>query len=117
MKKAFRWEFFALVAATIAIAFFLLRQNRTDGYATAHIIVNGQEIRAVALSSAGNETFSLRQEYGIPVDFEIRDHAIRFVNVDCPDHICEKTGFVGTDGATAVCMPNRTTVVITGGEN
>ena len=48
------------------------------------------------------------------VHFEIQNHQIRFVNVECPDHLCEKFGFLSHPRETAVCMPNRVSVTIIG---
>ena len=42
------------------------------------------------------------------------DHKIRFVNVTCPDHLCEGFGFISLPTQTAVCMPNRVSVLIDG---
>lgn len=50
------------------------------------------------------------------MSFEVKEGAIRFVDVDCPDHICEDEGFVSLEGQTAVCMPNRVALSIYGSE-
>ena len=60
--------------------------------------------------------FSLEEDYGVPVSFQIEIHKIRFIQVTCPDHICENAGFLSMEGQSAVCMPNRTSLSIYGEE-
>ena len=60
--------------------------------------------------------FSLEEDYGVPVSFQIENHKIRFVQVTCPDHICENAGLLSMEGQSAVCMPNRTSLSIYGEE-
>lgn len=46
------------------------------------------------------------------VSVQVKGHRIRFFQVDCPDKICEQSGYLGKEGDTAVCMPNRCYIVI-----
>lgn len=48
------------------------------------------------------------------VTFEVKNGAVRFSHSDCPDKICVKTGFIKNKGQSAVCLPNRLTLRITG---
>ena len=43
---------------------------------------------------------------------EVKDGAIRFVDSQCPDHICEGFGFISQEGDYAVCMPAGVAVTI-----
>lgn len=107
-----RWEFLALIIAALLLGFVFLRRYTANPGIVAWVSLNGEVISEIDLHTAENGVVSLRGGYGVPVDFEIKDGRIRFINVECPDHICERTGFVGLDGQTAVCMPNKTAVVI-----
>lgn len=109
-KKSDLWFIFILVAAALALALVLTPHASSAGYAL--IKVDGQTVRVLALSHAGDQTFSLEEEYGVPVSFEVRQRRIRFVEVDCPDHLCEKSGFISKIGESAVCLPNRVVLTI-----
>ena len=41
----------------------------------------------------------------LPVTLEVKDGAVRFVDSQCPDHLCEGFGWVKTEYDRAVCMP------------
>lgn len=110
-KKEIRFALAALAVGLFLAAVYVFWPFGAGSI--AHIYLNGNEIKTLKLDTVHPGVFSLREEYAVPVDFEIKNRRIRFVNVECPDHICEHTGFVWLDGQTAVCMPNRTAVVIT----
>ena len=81
----------------------------------ALVFLNGEQVYAFQLSEdTGPAIVSMAQlGYDVPVSFELKDQKIRFVNVDCPDKLCEGFGFIGRENETAVCMPNRVSVTIT----
>ena len=80
----------------------------------AGIMIDGKEVMRLNLLEETDRIFSLEEDYGIPVSFQIEDHRIRFVQVTCPDHICENAGYLSMEGQSAVCMPNRTSLSIYG---
>lgn len=82
----------------------------------AVIMVDGKEWMRLNLLEETDRTFSLEESCSVPVSFQIKDHKIRFIDVDCPDHICENAGFLSMEGQTAVCMPNRVSLSIYGEE-
>ena len=47
------------------------------------------------------------------VTLEVKNGAIRFINSQCPDHLCEGFGFVSEEDDFAVCMPAGVAVLIT----
>lgn len=47
------------------------------------------------------------------VTLEVKDGAIRFINSQCPDHLCEGFGFIKDEDDMAVCMPAGVAVLIT----
>ena len=111
--KLKKWEF-AVLAALLAVCaglawwFYMPRSGDT----IAVISVDGQERYRVDLSSDWEPfTFSIEGQTGKPVSFEVRDHQIRFVQVTCPDHLCEKAGWCRQPNDRAVCMPNRTILI------
>ena len=97
-----------------AAAWLFWRATASSEQNLAVITLDGAEIRRIDLQKEPDGRFSLQEQYGVPVSFEVKDGAIRFVDVDCPDHICENTGWVSLEGQTAVCMPNRTALSVYG---
>lgn len=109
-RKILFWLLAAAVAAVLLLG--LLRGGGQhpvadiyyDGTLVASLdLADEQEPRVIPMSQLGVD---------LPVSFEVRDHKIRFVNVTCPDHLCEGFGFIGLPTQTAVCMPNRVSVLI-----
>ena len=45
---------------------------------------------------------------------EITREGARFLSADCPDKLCVKSGLLNRAGESAVCLPNRVSVRITG---
>ncbi len=100
-----------LLICVIAGVYFYLPKS---GEAIAVITVDGKEYRRIPLARAADETFSViatADSPAKPVSFEIRDHQIRFIQVTCPDHLCEQAGWCARPGNRAVCMPNRVALV------
>ena len=117
MWAAILWSLILLAVFLLAAAAWLFwRATASSGQNLAVITLDGAEIRRIDLETEPDGVFSLQQEYGVPVSFEVKEGAIRFVDVDCPDHICEDEGFVSLEGQTAVCMPNRVALSIYGSE-
>ncbi len=107
------------LSSLLLLAVFLLILGRFCAAKEKNIAVvtlNGNEILRLDLEEEEDRIISLQEEYGVPVSFQIENHRIRFVNVTCPDHICEKSGYLWMEGQIAVCMPNRTTLSVYGDE-
>ena len=102
-----------LLAAGCWIAYRLAYQPPKEQN-LAVIMVDGKEVMRLNLLEEEDHIFSLQEDYGVPVSFQIENHKIRFVQVTCPDHICENAGFLSMEGQSAVCMPNRTSLSIYG---
>lgn len=108
--------FLAAVLALALAGFLLVRFFAREGN-TAVITLDGREIIRLDLTRETDRVFSLEEEYGVPVSFEIQGGQIRFVNVTCPDHICENEGYLSREGQRAVCMPNRVVLSVYGDTN
>ena len=49
---------------------------------------------------------------GIKIHLDIKDDAIAFVHSECPDHICERFGYIKNIGESAICLPAQASVTI-----
>lgn len=78
----------------------------------ATVTVENREIARIDLAAEEDRDFSILDETGLPITFQIRDHAIRFLESDCPDKVCIHTGFLKNDLDVACCLPNRTIVLV-----
>lgn len=105
----------AIVCALVLVlggALLLLPRLWQDPGGYARVEVDGQVVTQIALAgpdedipvTAGSLHFVLRREGG----------AVAMAQIDCPDHICERTGFVSAQGQMIVCLPNQVVVTITG---
>lgn len=97
-----------LVLLAVLVAFLI--RPKEKGNAIAIITFQGQTVMEIDLATATDQHFSLRKNEQI--NFEIKNHQIRFVNAVCPDKICEKNGFLSMANQLAVCLPNQTVLRI-----
>lgn len=49
-----------------------------------------------------------------PVTLQVEGGAVRFINSQCPDHLCEGFGYISHEGETAICMPAGVAVMVIG---
>ena len=96
------------------VIFLFLHRGGTEGL-YAEGTIQGEKVLEIPLGEKEvPQMWSLQEEFGVPVFLERDGGRIRFVDVDCPDHICEKTGWISMAYQSAVCMPNRTVVTVYG---
>ncbi|MEG0853230.1 MAG: NusG domain II-containing protein [Angelakisella sp.] len=100
-----------LAVLVIASVAFLLRPQ-SDGGTIATIQVGRDKIMEIALDTAKDGTISIQEETGLPITFEVKDHAIRFLDSDCPDKVCVHSGFLKRDMDIASCLPNNTVLTV-----
>ena len=50
--------------------------------------------------------------YGFPGKAGFHDGAVRVIDVDCPDKVCESMGYVKNEMEAVVCLPNRMSIII-----
>ena len=103
---------FALIllgACLIWVRFAMLQTDRVYG----EIWHDGECIERVALSDSYHEVFEIQGDQTI-CTIEADGERMRFVESQCYDHTCERTGWVSRVGDTAVCLPNRMMIKIVG---
>ncbi len=104
----------AIIAAFFALWFYMPMGNSPSGENIAVVTINSEEIMRIDLGHYYGEAerISLMEEYGVPVNFLLEEGSIRFIDVTCPDHLCELYGAISHEYDIAVCMPNLTAVTI-----
>lgn len=103
-----------LVLAVLTVSLCLLLTRYTPASSlTARVYENGSLTHTVDLSGE-EENKKIKINGGV---LEIKDGAIRYCDCDCPDKLCEKFGWLASNGATASCVPNKTVVTVTADKN
>lgn len=105
----------AVVVLCVGVLLWMALRGRSTEDEIAVISYQGKTVRTVSLNSTKNEVFQL--EENPKVSFQVENHRIRFVNTDCPDHLCENVGYIDRSGQVAICLPNQVTLKIIGGSN
>ena len=90
---------------------FLLFHSGKAG-AVAVVAVDGEETGRYPLSVSGE--FPLNGGTNILV---IEDGTAYLREANCPDKLCVRQGKISLNGQRIVCLPNRLTVTIVGGED
>ena len=91
-------------------------QTNPNNSLIAVITRDGKQITEIDLTKLQEPQFITLNE-GIRVKIKAEKGSIRFVEADCPDKICIKTGALTKPGDRAVCMPSKTIVKIQGESN
>lgn len=104
------WIGVLLAVCGIALLFFYRPWAAAETAVTAQISFQGKVVREIDLPAASDEIFVLAENP--KVSFQIENHAIRFVNTDCPDHLCENVGYISQPNHAAICLPNQVSLQI-----
>ena len=102
------------IAAIACLALLLLPKEppAPSEQLVAVLWVDGDVFEEIPLGTAEDGTFSILDSTGHNITFEIKDHAIRFLESDCPDQVCVNTGFVSQYMDLAACLPNQTVLSV-----
>lgn len=94
----------AVLLVICAIGYFVMNMMQGE-VNSAEIYFKNEVVETVDLSK--NETYTLEGSYG-SFSLEVLDGKYRATNVECPNHDCEKVGWV-TIGSSKqiVCVPNE----------
>ena len=116
MKKTGFWiAIVAVILVCSLIPLFLLRAGEEGG--RARILLHGEELRTVDLTSSATETFAVEGEDGHRNVVAVEKGRIRVTEANCPDQVCVRQGWI-RDGATPiVCLPHGLVIEITGVED
>lgn len=112
MKKK---DWFVIVGLCILIAVgyfvFQMTQSQKD---TVEVYYKKELVETIDISV--NKIYTFKGSYG-EFHLEVKDHQYHAVNVDCPNHDCEKVGWVKEGSSkTITCLPNEIYVIQSGTE-
>lgn len=114
-KLRLRWGDFLIFLAIIAAAcgiwihLAMLQTDQTYG----EIWLDGELYQQFRLDGSVHKTVQLEGK-ATEVIIEVDGTQMRFTDSQCTDHTCEQTGWISRVGQTAVCLPNRVMLKITG---
>ncbi len=102
-----------LISAFIVLGLALLLATRAFSSQGAFVVVqvDGLETGTYSLSEDG--VYSLNGGSNV---LEVKDGRARLIEANCPNHLCIRQGWVSRRGQSIVCLPNRLTVTVMGGD-
>lgn len=104
------WKIF-IIALLLLISFvifiFSTYKNNSQKPTKAILQVNGETVAEFKFSDYKNSEIISLEQYGLHGKIEIKEGAVRFVEMDCPDKICIKTSWITKVTESAVCLPNK----------
>ena len=101
--------FAALLLLGILGSVLVLRKQEAD---RVEIVQDGTVLYELDLAGEEDRVFDVEYE-GHVNRIEIRDHRIRVLEADCPDHLCIRQGEISSEyasidaAAPIVCLPHR----------
>lgn len=113
-KRKFSWKEALLLVLVLAVAagVYLYAKTRPKG-TEAVIEQDGEVYRRVVLADL-KEPLTLEVNGAV---IELDKDGAHFVSSPCPDKICVNKGIIKRSGESAVCLPQRVSVRIEGGDS
>ncbi|MEI6132721.1 MAG: NusG domain II-containing protein [Bacillota bacterium] len=106
----------AIIVVAIAIGLVVvnvLRDANASQPKIAEVLQDSKVLKTFDL-----KTVSAAQEFKVVGKYtntvRVENGRIRFVDANCPDKVCVKTGWLTQNGDIAVCLPNHATIKIVG---
>lgn len=114
--KLFRKGDIAVIAAIIvaALVFAYMSISGSENL-QAVITVDGKVVKTVDLSSV-KERIVITPDTQPKVVIVAENEEIRFESAECEDKLCVNTGSLKKGGDTAVCLPAKTVITVTGSD-
>lgn len=99
----------------LAAAVFTFWNNSKTESVQAVITVDGETVKTVDLANIKEKiTFIPATDPRVVITAE--NGEIRFESADCEDKLCVACGTLSKHGDTAVCLPSKTVITITGSD-
>lgn len=102
------------VLLVICAALWGCRYFRSQGALVAIITQNGSVVRTIELDGAAPEEFVISDENGGGNTIRTAGGEISVVSADCPDKDCVRRGALRRAGESAVCLPHRLVIRVSG---
>ena len=102
----------AIIVAAIAFAYFSFSGGENP---QAVITVDGEVVEKIDLSSV-KERIVITPETEPKVVIVAENGEIRFESAECEDRLCVNSGSLKKGGDTAVCLPAKTVITVTGSD-
>lgn len=94
----------SIILVICAVGYFVMGMFQKDSN-SVDIYYKNEIVKTVRLDV--NDTYTLQGSYG-SFSLEVLDGKYHAVNVECPNHDCEKVGWVTTGSSKQiVCVPNE----------
>lgn len=114
-KKLFKRADVILILCLLIICALLFLPkffNKSDNM-TAEIYKNGKLFKSIDLGEV-KEIYEFDLNSNPNSVIEVSKNKIRYKHSQCPDKLCEKTGWLTKVGDSAACLPAKTMIVIKG---
>lgn len=114
MKRGDRVMFLLFAVLVLMSAAVWLWQNYIlpDG-AAAEVLQNGHVIKKIDLRKANGEEYRFASHKCVNLVRAERGR-IAVISADCPDRDCVRRGYISRPGESAVCLPGRLVIRISG---
>lgn len=99
----------------LAAAVFMVWNNSKTEAVQAVITVDGEVVKTVDLGST-KEKITFIPAASPRVVITAENGKIRFESADCEDKLCVNCGDLSRHGDTAVCLPSKTVITVTGSD-
>lgn len=119
MAKSRMWIIGVIIGAVIiSLAIIIFKSQQTLENKTAKIYQNGGLIKEIGIDTLmGPVEFEITDDSGHTNRIRAERGKIRMSGADCPDQLCVKQGWIDSGIIPVVCLPNKVTIEITGGES
>ena len=107
---------FVVVGVVILLSGVLAVPFLSNGTETVYAEIYQDEVlvRRILLVDGIQETVMIDGK--VTNTIQVEGKTVRFSVSSCPDQVCVRTGTLTRAGQTAVCLPNRVIVRLSGGE-
>ena len=102
---------FAGALLLLALGLFLLTKNRAEGTKAVLTVGTNEGNKTIELLLSEDKTLDVEAK-NLTVHIEVKDGSIRFFDSPCPDHVCEREGWLSQDGDTASCLPAPASILV-----
>ena len=93
------------------ILLFVLRGRSNEG---SYVIIMYQNEEIARFSLASDGIYNINNGKN---KIEILGGKVRMTYADCPDELCIRQGWIEYDGQSIICLPNKITVMVSGGDS